>query len=417
MNEGPSDTGETTARAVTEATTTAATILQVVPELDAGGAELSTIEVAEAIVRAGGVALVATAGGRMADAARQVGAEVIEMPLASKNPLTMATNARRLRSLVAERGVGLVHARSRAPAWSARWAARKACVPFVTTYHGAYSENGPIKRAYNRVMASGDVVIANSDYTARLVRERYDTEPKRIVVINRGMDHARFDPASVSRERTAAMRLAWGVPDGAAIVLHPARLTRWKGQAVTIDAMAALARMGGAPAHLVLAGDAQGRDDYRDGLVAQIARLGLSQSVHLVGNVVDMPAAFAISDVVIIASIEPEAFGRTSAEAQSMGVPVIATRLGAPQDTVKAEPGVDASETTGWLVPPGDADAMAAAIHTALSEPAAARRARSERAMRHARATYSTLRLQRETLAVYDRLLATELAATFASRG
>ncbi len=145
------------------------TILQIIPRLDTGGAELSTIEIAEAIVRAGGRALVATAGGRMADRVTAVGGEIITLPLESKNPATILANASRLAGLVRARGVALLHARSRAPAWSALIAARRTRVPFVTTYHGAYGERGRLKRLYNSVMARGDAVIANSQYTADLI--------------------------------------------------------------------------------------------------------------------------------------------------------------------------------------------------------------------------------------------------------
>lgn len=212
------------------------TILQIIPELDTGGAELSAVEIAEALVEAGARALVATEGGRLADRVRDAGAEIIPFPAATKNPLRMLANVRALERLMQERGVDLLHARSRAPAWSALGAARRTRVPFVTTYHGAYNENGRLKNLYNSVMARSDIVIANSGFTANLVRTRYGTPEARLRVIHRGVDCDRFNPAAVSEDRVAALRVQWGVPSSARIVLVPARLTAWKGQRVVIEA-------------------------------------------------------------------------------------------------------------------------------------------------------------------------------------
>ena len=167
------------------------------PRLDTGGSEQATIEIAEALTRAGAKALVATAGGRMANAVTQAGGEIVTLPVASKNPFTMLANATRLESLIKERDVALVHARSRARAWSALLAARRTGRPFVTTYHGAYGTLGPLKAAYNSVMGRGDRIIANSRYTARLIAERHRLKAEHIRPIYRGIDEATFDPLVV----------------------------------------------------------------------------------------------------------------------------------------------------------------------------------------------------------------------------
>lgn len=293
-------------------------------------------------------------------------------------------------------------------------AARRTGVPYVTTYHGIYNEGSRVKRLYNSVMARGDIVIANSRYTAELVRERYDIDAARVVVVNRGVDVGRFEAGLVDEARAAALRQAWGIAPSQRIILHAARLTRWKGQSVVVDAAA---RLLGQPGYedvfVVLAGDAQGRDDYVNGLKSAIRSVGLEGRVRLVGHVTDMAAALALSSVVVIASIEPEAFGRTSVEAQAMGVPVIATLIGAPPDTVLAPPFHDAERATGRLVPPGDAALLAAALSELLSLTPAERRAMSQRASANARSNFTTRTLQRSTLAVYDRLLGTHLARQF----
>jgi glycosyltransferase involved in cell wall biosynthesis len=391
------------------------TILQVIPQLDAGGAELSVVEIAGAIARAGGRALVLAEPGRLAADVANAGGQVIPFPAATKNPLRILANARRMARIAAREGVDLIHARSRAPAWSALLAARRLGVPFVTTYHGAYGERGRAKRLYNSVMARGDVVIANSRFTADLIRARYATPAERIEVIHRGVDTARFDPAAVAPERAAALRQSWGVAPEAPIILQAARLTRWKGQAVLIDAAASLRAQGrlGA-AVVVLAGDAQGRDAYVEALRGQVAAQGLAEHVRLVGHVTDMAAAYRAADVTVVASTEPEAFGRTAIEAAAMGCPVIATDLGAPPETVLAGAQAPEAGETGWLVPPRDAAALAERLAQALTLPPAARAALAARVRRHAVQNFSVGAMQKRTLAVYDRLLGTSLHARLA---
>jgi glycosyltransferase involved in cell wall biosynthesis len=390
------------------------TILQIIPELDTGGAELSTIEIADAIERGGGRAIVLTEGGRLVQRLRDTGAEIQFFPAAVKNPARLWWNARRIAEVVRRDGVDLLHARSRAPAWSTLLAARQTGVPFVTTYHGAYGERSPLKRAYNSVMARGDVVIANSHYTADLIRMRYGTPLNRLEVIYRGVDDRWFDKGKVAKERVAALRKAWDVPAAARVVLNAARLTRWKGQSVLIEAARLLKEQGRlGNAVLVLAGDAQGRGSYRKELEREIGSAGLSDRIRIVGHVDDMPAAFLAAHVAVIASIEPEAFGRTAAEAQMMETPVIATDIGAPPETVKSAPRVSAGEATGWLVPPSDAGRLAEALAAALALSPEARKAMGERAHEHAAASFSLQGMKRQTLQVYDRLLATHLASRF----
>jgi glycosyltransferase involved in cell wall biosynthesis len=392
----------------------APTILQIIPRLDTGGAELSTIEIAEAIVRAGGRALVATEGGRMADRITALGGEIIELPFDSKNPATILANARRLADLVRTRGVALVHARSRAPAWSALIAARRTGVPFVTTYHGAYGERGRLKRLYNSVMARGDAVIANSQYTADLIRERYGALAGTPHVIPRGVDIAQFSLAAIDPARTSALRAAWGVTPDQPLILHAARLTTWKGQRYVIEAVGRLKaahRLGGAVA--ILAGDAQGRDGYVEELRALISEKGVDDKVRIVGHVDDIATAYATARVTVVGSIEPEAFGRAAAEALAVGCPTITTNIGAPPETVLAPPQVPRDQATGWHVPPRDAAALAEALADALALSYDTRRAMGLRAIASIAARFTTGTMQRRTLEVYDGLLGTDLARRF----
>ena len=388
-------------------------ILQIIPRLDTGGAERTVIEMAEAITLAGGEALVACEGGRLAGELEAAGGELIPFPADVKNPVKLLANARRLRRLIEERGVDLVHARSRAPAWSALLAARRAEVPFVTTYHGVYNQKSALKAWYNGVMARGDVVIANSYYTARIARERHGTGDDRLQVIHRGVDLTRFDPQAVSADRVAALRAAWGVGPEARLVVQAARLTRWKGQHVIV----------GAAAHLrekrefddvvfILAGDDQGRTAYAQELASRIEALGLVGRVRLTGHCDDVPAAFLTASVGVVASVEPEAFGRASAEAQAMGCPVIVSDLGALPETLGTG-GNGVQQPTGRTSPPGDEAALAGCIEAALRMPANLAAERRGAARLHVAAHFSKVALQSKTLRVYDGLLGTALAEAF----
>ena len=376
------------------------TICQVIPALSAGGAERTTLEVGRGVVRAGGRSLVVSGGGGMVAQLEREGSTHVTMTVGAKSPLGMARTRARLGALIAREGVSLVHARSRAPAWPAYAAARGAGLPFVTTYHGAYSARTKAKQLYNSVMARGDVAIANSRYTAQVVRETYEGwsffDPAKLVTIPRGADLARFAPDAVTPDRLAAAFERLGGQDAVRVLL-PGRLTDWKGQTVLIEAAQRLQATEGVPAlRVALVGDAQGRTTYEEGLRRMIEEADLTRVVRLAGPVDDMPAAYAWSDVVVSASIRPEAFGRVAVEAMAMGRPVIATAHGGSLETV-------ADGETGTLVPPGDAEALAQAIGALARDPEA-RAAMGQRGRRRAVSRYSTDAMVTATLRVYTSL-------------
>ena len=375
-------------------------VLQVTPELNAGGVERTTIEMAEAISRAGGLALVASAGGRLEPDLEAAGGELVRLPVDAKDPITVAANVGRLARTAKKRRINLIHARSRAPAWSALFAARRLKLPFVTTYHGVYNARSPIKRFYNSVMAKGDVVIANSEYTRTHVLEQYDIDPKRVVTIPRGVDLDQFDAAKIDPAEIAKLRAEWGLAPGdkRLVVMLPARLTRWKGQLVLIDAAARVENSKPGLIKVILAGDAQGRRGYVTERETAIADAALRDSVAVVGHLSQIPAALAASDIAVFPSIEPEAFGRGAVEAQAMGVPVIAANHGGLAETV-----VDGE--TGLLVAPGDSLSLAAAIEKLAKAGPEARKAMGLRGRDRARRLYAKTALQASTLQVYDRLL------------
>ena len=379
------------------------TLLQVVPALETGGVEQTTLDVAAAVVRAGGRALVASAGGRLEIGLVEQGGQSVRIPLDSKNPLTMAANAARLRDLIRRERVSVVHVRSRAPAFSAIWAARRAGVPVVTTYHGIYSGGSAPKRWYNGVMTRGDLTIANSEFTREHLIREHRVDPGRVVTIPRGVDLQRFDPAAVGPDRLAALRGLWGIkPDERRlIILLAGRLTTWKGQGLMIDALARLrSETGRDEALLILAGDDQGRSGYTKQLRGLIDDNDLADAVRIVGHVSDMPAAYLVADAAVAPSFpKPEAFGRTAVEPQAMGRPVLASDHGAVRETI-----VDGQ--TGWRVKPGDVEAWTQALKT-LIEIGPKRRADMKEAGRaRAQALYSVDRMTDLTLETYRRVLA-----------
>ncbi len=332
-------------------------VLQILPELNAGGVERTALEAVEALVTAGHGAHVLSNGGRLVPELEAMGGIHHTVDIGSKNILSVPWRIAGVRRLIAEYKIDIVHVRSRAPAWPAIYAARAEKVPFVTTYHGIYNAKSALKRGYNSVMAKGDIVIANSNFTREHIIREHGTEPSQITVIPRGVDMAVFDPAQISIEASKQRRESWGVPEGATLILLPGRLTAWKGQRVAIEALSHLNKVAhlGENYHLVLLGDAQGRDGYVVDLKALAATHNLTDRVHLPGHDADVACAYASADIIICPSTDPEAFGRTAAEAQAMGKPVIASDHGGAVEVV--DHGV-----TGWRFPPGDAQALANAI-------------------------------------------------------
>jgi glycosyltransferase involved in cell wall biosynthesis len=383
-------------------------VLQVLPRLVSGGTERGAVDMAGALAAAGGTGLVASEGGPMEHELKRVGGAHIKLPLASKNPFVMYRNVDRLVNVIRTYDVDIVHARSRAPAWSAWFAAKRTGAHFVTTFHGSYNFSNGIKRRYNAIMAMGERVIANSEFIAQHIRANYKVDPARIRVIRRGIDLSRFDPDRVSAERVIQLATRWRLPDGVPIIMLPGRLTRWKGQ---VDLIEALTRLKDLEFLCVLVGGDQGRSAYRAELERRIARHGLESRVFLPGQCDDMPAAYMLADVVVCASTDPEAFGRVVSEAQAMGCPVVASNHGGVPEQV-----LDGH--TAFLFPPRDRDALAGAVRRALTLKAPEREILSLAARNHARANFSKEKMCNATLALYREILhAAEHASMSAAPG
>lgn len=373
----------------------AAAILQVLPHMESGGVTTGTLEIADAQANAGWRPFVASAGGpRVAELGR-IDADHVTLPIHKKTPWAIRANAGALARVIRDRKIGLVHARSRAPAWAAYHAARACQIPFVTTFHGTYGHQNYFKRRYNRVMTLGDRVIAISQHIADHIQAVYGADPAKLRVIHRGIDPKIYDPDAVSAERLIRFATELRLPDGVPIVLMPGRLTKWKGQSVLIDAIGLLKDV---DLQCLIIGDAQGRDAYHQQLEQQIKDRGVFNKVRIMEPVRDMSAIYKLADVVVSASTDPEAFGRVMAEAQAMGRPVVASDHGGAREIVL--PG-----ETGWLVEPGNAQALAAGLRESLSLNSSAREAMAHAAIRHAHRHFTKQRMCADTMKVYRELL------------
>ncbi|MBG0800340.1 glycosyltransferase family 4 protein [Methylocystis sp. H4A] len=380
------------------------TILQIVPDLQSGGAERATVDVAEALSRVGARCLVASRGGRMVSELQSKGGVWAPFPAATKNPFAMALNSVRLARIIRDEGVDIVHARSRAPAWVAYYAARQTGAKLVTTYHSAYSGASPIKQRYNAIMSAGDAVIAISEFAAQRIRELHPESADRIVVIPRGADLRAFSPAAVDRRRVERLRAAWGVAAHDRVVLLPSRLSARKGHSVLVEATKRLIKQGVCDLRVIFVGDPHS-DSTRRALDTQIEHAGLRDVIRNAGYCEDMPAAYMAAAVIVAPATEPEAFGRIAVEAQAMGAPVIISDIGAAPEIVLAPPQTPRHLATGWRTPPGDPVALADAIAEALSLQASAHDDLALRARRNAQERFSVEEMQRATLQVYERLL------------
>ncbi|MCB1784115.1 MAG: glycosyltransferase family 4 protein [Alphaproteobacteria bacterium] len=380
---------------MTEAQTPKFTIIQIIPELGAGGAEQGCIDVAAGIVKAGGRAVIVSHGGLRIPELARIGAIHENLPVHSKNPFIMWQNIKRIEKLIKKYDAGIVHARSRAPAWSAWRACRNAKARFVTTCHAPYNISGQAKKIYNGSIAQGEIVIAISEFVAAYLQENYHLPPERIEIIPRGIPLERFHPAGVTAERLVILEKQWRIPDGANVVMLPGRLTRWKGHHVLIDAMEKLDR---SDVFCVMIGADQGRENYRKELEDAISAKNLGSRVRIVDHCNDMPAAYMLATVVVSASTDPEGFGRVPAEAQAMGRPIIATNHGGARETIQRG-------YTGWLVEPNNPDDLAAALEEALSLDSRQRAILATRGMTHVANNFTREQMVEKTLHVYARLL------------
>lgn len=371
-------------------------ILQVLPALGQGGVERGTLEIARALSSAGIENAVASAGGRLVEELSKLGVPHFTLPLDSKNPFTVRRNGDRLAAIASSGGFTLMHVRSRAPAWSVRRASRLSGVPFISTWHGLYGTSPRfLKIPYNRIMLSGERTIAVSDCVRDHIVSVYGADPAKIVRIHRGADVETFRPDAVEPAAALEFRRSLGFSGSATVVALPGRLTWWKGQKELLAA-AALSKL--PELGILFVGSDQGRTQYTAELKKIADALPPGRKVVFLDHTDSMPVVYAASDIVVSASsAQPEAFGRVIPEAQAMGRLVVATAHGGACETVR-------DGETGFLVPPGDAGAMAKAIDFAAAMPADAKARMAEAAVKSVRENFSTAAMCAKTIALYREL-------------
>ncbi|MBO5038835.1 MAG: glycosyltransferase family 4 protein [Alphaproteobacteria bacterium] len=372
-------------------------VLQVLPELGQGGVELGTVQIAEALSNNGIKNYVASQGGRLELQLERIGVKHFKLPLKSKNPFKIIANAGKLAEIIKKEGINIVHARSRAPAWSAYLAAKKAGVHYMTTFHGTYGL-GPkgIKKLYNQVMTFGEKIIVISSHIKRHVMENYHTPEEKLVFIHRCVDTDKFNPAAVTPERLKNMIEQYELPTDKKIILLIGRLTRWKGQELLIDALAKIKDRG--DFHCVFTGDDQGRTKYTEGLINKIKEYNMQGMFTFIKHTDDVPALMKACDIVVSASIEPEAFGRIAAEGEAMGKIVLASNIGGSLDNLK-------DGVTGRHFIAGSAEDLSQKLDWTLSLPESERKKISAAAENFVKENFTKQIMCDKTLAVYRSLI------------
>ena len=379
------------------------TILQIVSPVDAGGDERTTLAVTAALAEAGARALVASDSSELAGELQAIGGLFVQFPAATKNPLAMTLNMRRLQRIIASERVDLVHARSRWAAWAAVKACRKAKRPLVTSLQGDGGRSPP-RTSFETAVAEGDFVIAGSESAARRAAGLFPAARSRLRVVRPGLDLAKLQPERVSGRRVADIRQAWGVAAHERVVLMPARLAPGRGQATLIEAAALIKGHGLDDVRFVLAGDAA-KPAFARELDALAVKRGVQSMLVRVDAAADLPAAFIGAAVVVFPAVSADGVTRTSVEAAAMGALTVISDVGPAREIVAAPPYEDAEARTGWLAQPNDAAALAQAIEAALGLGASAREAVRRRSRAKIAEAFSLQRMTHDTLSVYAEAL------------
>lgn len=385
--------------------------MQILPALGFGGVERGVIDLTKELQKSGFDPIVVSSGGVLVYQLRDLGIKHIELGINTKNPLRIFFNIAKIVKLIKENNVDIVHVRSRAPMWSAYYACKKTGTKLVSTVHGTYSlgllfqKNFALKRAYNAIMLRADQIIAVSDFIKSYILSNYikgkDAQlteantkllSKKIKVIHRGVDLNYFDPSKVSQTRLINLSTSWNIPEDKKIILMPARFTAWKGHEFLINALAKVK----SEFFCIMVGGDQGHVKYRKSIEQKIIKNELEGKVRLTKPCTDMPAAYLISDLVVVPSLRAEAFGRVVVEAQAMSRLVITTNIGGAKETVM-------DGKTGFLVEVGNVEKLAELIDRALNL-TESDKIKSE-ARKHVSELFSNERMCKETIKVYNNIL------------
>jgi len=339
-------------------------VLQVIPKLGYGGAETGCYDIAHYLPENGCKSFIVTSGGELLKFVDKNKVKVFRLPVQSKNPILILINAIILTFIILFNNISIVHARSRAPAWSCLIASKITSRKFVTTFHGTYNFKSNLKKLYNSVMVRSDLIIAGSNFIFSHIKENYSNylnKKKKLLVVFRGINVDYFDPTTKLETEEKKLLKQWEIEKDKKIILLPGRLTTWKGQEVFIEAINLVnIELGYEAFYAVILGSDQGRDLYKKKLIRLSEQYRLTKQLRFINHCKDMALAYKVSDIIVSASIEPEAFGRVSVEAQSMEKPIIASNIGGSNETV-----VD--EKTGYLFKAGDAKSLSHKILKTLT--------------------------------------------------
>ena len=339
-------------------------VLQVIPKLGYGGAETGCYDIAHYLPENNCKSFIVTSGGELIKFIDKKKVKLIRLPVQSKNPILIFFNSIILIGIILFFNITIVHARSRAPAWSCLLATKLTRRKFVTTFHGTYNFSGKLKKFYNSVMVRSDLIIAGSNFIFSHIKENYSellTLKKKFLVIFRGINVDYFDPSSKLEEDEKKLLAKWEINKEKKIILVPGRLTSWKGQEMLIEAInLTKIELGYEAFHLVILGSHQGRDLYKKKLIRITEQYRLTNQIKFIDQCKDMALAYKVSDIVISPSIEPEAFGRVAVEAQSMEKLIIASNIGGSNETI-------INEKTGFLFEAGDVHSLSKKIIQAIT--------------------------------------------------
>ena len=343
--------------------TTKINVLQVIPRLGYGGAETGCYDIAHYLAEQNCGSYIATSGGDLLKFVKKNKVKVFKLPVHSKNPLIIILNTIMMTFLILIKKINIVHARSRAPAWSCYFACLITNTIFVTTFHGTYNFKSKLKKFYNSIMLRSKLTIAGSNFIFGHINDNYSeylTKHKKLRVIFRGINVDYFNSKNISILKQEKLKREWNIDPNKFVILMPGRLTYWKGQEKFIEALNILVEdYNFTNFHAILLGSDQGRKVYSKKLFSLVERYSLSKKISFINHCGEMPLAYSLADVVVSASIEPEAFGRIAVESQSMGKPIIASNIGGSKETVL-------NKKTGFLYKHDDPRELAKSLNTVI---------------------------------------------------
>lgn len=368
-------------------------ILQILPSLNSGGVERGTLEIASALNSKGFKNYVVSAGGKLVENLDKSATKHIKLNVKTKNPLKIIINSFILIFIIKKYNIDIIHARSRAPAWSAFIASKISNIKFITSFHGVYSGKVKIKKLYNSVMLRGDKIIAVSNFIKNHIRENYNfKDAAKIHVIHRGVDIEKFNIKNINAKNTANYKKQISTSIKDKIIVMPARITDWKGQLILLEASRKIEHKN---FKIVFVGKFQKTSSYYLSLLDFIKKYHLEDKIIFFEEVTDIINFYALADLIVSPTIRPEAFGRVIVEAASLGNIVITTNHGGAAETV-------IHDKTGFLIKPNNSDDLAQIINLYFSLKSSKIKAMQNAAKLHVRKNFAITNMQNKTIKLYQ---------------